>query len=194
MFTGIISHFGKITNKKNNRIKIQPEKEVLKHLSNGTSIAVNGICFTVLNTTDIDFEVDFMPETEERTNVKYLKIEDLVNLELPATPTTFLSGSIIQGHIDTTAKLKKVEERGNSKILYFAIPVSFSKYIVEKGAIAVNGISLTVISAGSDYFTIGIIPFTWEKTNLKNLRIGDYVNIEVDIIGKYLEKLLEERE
>lgn len=191
MFTGIINHLGKVKNKLEKKLVIECSNDLFTKLSEGASITVDGICLTVVKTDKNSFEIDFMPETASRTNIKYLEASDLVNLELPATPTTLLSGHVVQGHIDGVAKLESITQEGNSYVLKFLIPKSLSKYIVEKGSIAVNGISLTVIEVVKNHFTVGIIPHTWEKTMLHKLKIGNFVNIEVDILAKYLEKLLQ---
>ncbi len=190
MFTGIITNLGKVTSKSKNKLIIKTDQVFIGKLSKGTSIAIDGICLTVVDLMKNSFSIDFMPETEEKTNIKYLKISDLVNLELPATADSFLSGHIVQGHVDEVAKLETITEEGNSYILKFSIPKDLSKYIVEKGSIAVNGISLTVIDIGDNFFTVGIIPHTWNKTMLHTIKSGNYVNIEVDILAKYLEKLI----
>lgn len=190
MFTGIISHLGTVKAKSESRLLVECSKDVINKLSMGASIAVNGICLTVVRLDKVSFAIDFMPETATKTNIEYLKVNELVNLELPATPDTFLAGHIVQGHVDGLAKLISIKEEGNSRILKFSIPSSFSKYIVDKGSIALNGISLTVIKSAKNYFTFGIILHTWEKTMLHQITIGDFVNIEVDILAKYLEKLI----
>ena len=190
MFTGIISNLGKVTSKSKNKLIIKTDQVFIGKLSKGTSIAVDGICLTAVDLREDSFSIDFMPETEEKTNIKYLETSDLVNLELPATAMSFLSGHIVQGHIDNVAKLETIAQEGNSYILKFLIPKDLSKYIVEKGSVAVNGISLTVIDIGDKFFTVGIIPHTWDKTMLHTIKSGDYVNIEVDILTKYLEKLI----
>jgi len=193
MFTGIITHLGEIKNKSENRLNIKTDKDLIAKLSIGTSIAVDGICLTVIRFSKDSFWLDFMPETEDKTNIKYLKVGNLVNLELPATPTSFLSGHITEGHIDGVAKLEDIKRRGNSRMLKFSIPYHLSKYIVSKGSIAVNGISLTVIRVESDSFTVGLIPHSWTNTMLHTLKTGDFVNIEVDILAKYLENLFKKR-
>lgn len=190
MFTGIINYLGKIENKSKGGLIIKTKKSLITKLKKGTSIAVDGICFTVLNRSGKIFEVDFMTETYDRTNIRYLKKDDSVNLELPVTTGSFLSGSISQGHIDGISKIISIKEKGNSKIFKFSIPVSLSKYIVNKGPITINGVSLTVIDSQKNYFTVGIIPYTFKNTNFHTLKIGSYVNIEVDIIGKYAEKMI----
>lgn len=190
MFTGIITNLGKISKKGANKLSIKANKKLVRKLSDGLSIAVNGICLTVISKSEMEFSIDFIPETEAKTNIKYLKVGDLVNLELPATYESFLSGHIVQGHVDGVGKLDYIKKQGNSHILKFSIPKSLSKYIVSKGSIAVNGISLTVIEASKDFFTVGIVPYTWTKTMLRTLQLGDYINIEVDILAKYLEKIM----
>lgn len=190
MFTGIITHLGKISSKSENSLTIKTDKKLINSLSKGTSIAVNGICLTAVNLTDDSFSINYMPETEKKTNIKGLEKENLVNLELPATAESLLSGHIVQGHIDAVAKLEAITREGNSHILKFLLPKDLSKYIVKKGSIAVNGISLTVINVGDNFFTVGIIPYTWQKTMLHTIKLGDSFNIEVDILAKYLEKLM----
>lgn len=182
MFTGIITHLGKISAKSNQSLKITANKSFLSKIKKGDSIAVNGICLTAVNLGKDYFQVDVMPETKNKTNVKYLKIADLVNLELPATPTSFLSGHIVQGHIDGIGQVTKI----NSHIATVAIPKNISRYLVKKGSIAINGISLTIINTTKDSFTVGLIPFTWNNTMLHAIQKGDFVNIEVDILAKYL--------
>lgn len=194
MFSGIITNLGKVLEIKDSRLRVQTEKEFISKLDKGLSVSVDGICLTVAKITSDSFTVDFMPETEAKTNLKYLKVDDLVNLELPVTSRSFLSGHIIQGHIDGVAKLENIRKDNNSYIIKLSVSPLLSKYIAEKGSIALNGISLTVIKAGNDYFTVGIIPHTWENTNLQNIKLRDFVNIEVDILAKYLERLLEKND
>lgn len=193
MFTGIITNLGKISKKEATKLSIKTNKELVEKLALGLSIAVDGICLTVVKFSKDSFWLDFMPETEAKTNIKYLKAGDLVNLELPATTNTLFAGHIILGHVDGVSQLKTVTKRGNSRILKFSLPQNLSRYLVTKGSIAINGISLTVIEVGKNSFTVGIIPYTWNNTMLAHLKIGDFINIEVDILAKYLEKLLKDR-
>ncbi len=190
MFTGIITHSGKIKEKTTNRLIIEVNDDFQKKLTSGMSVAVNGICLTVVSYDERSFTIDFMPETAKRTNIQYLQKGKLVNLELPATSETFLAGHIVQGHIDAIGKITEIDKQENSYIFTFEIPENISKYIVEKGSIAVNGISLTVIEITDEYFTVGIIPHTWKNTTLHTATIGDFVNLEVDVLAKYLEKLI----
>ena len=190
MFTGIITHLGKIVTATGSNLIIETDKELIHGLSKGGSVAVNGICLTVVSLIGNSFSIDFIPETAKKTNIKYWQIGNIVNLEVPATANSLLSGHIIQGHIDTVAKLVTMAKEGNSHILKFAVSKALTKYIVEKGSIAINGISLTVIKAGKDFFTVGIIPRTWDKTMLHIIKLGDFFNIEVDILAKYVEKMI----
>lgn len=190
VFTGIISNLGKLTKKEEAVFTFSIDKSFCKKMKDGTSIAINGVCLTVLKTTKKSFSVEIMPETEKKTALGQLKTADIVNLELPVTPQSLLSGHIVQGHIDGVAKLTSITKQDNSRLIKFSVPLSLSKYIAEKGSIAVNGISLTIIEAGKKYFTVGIIPYTWDNTMLKTIEAGNFVNIEVDILAKYLEKLL----
>jgi riboflavin synthase len=190
MFTGIITHLGKLKDSKNNRLTFTTDKSLTQNLTPGASIAINGICLTIEKIpTQFSFSVTVMPETLKRTNIGSLQKNSLVNLELPMTPANFLAGHIVQGHIDGTGIIKDIKSEGNSRLIKISIDQILSKYIVDKGSIAVNGISLTVIQAKNTYFTIGIIPYTWEKTMLHKSKIGDTVNIETDILAKYLQKI-----
>lgn len=190
VFTGIISHLGKLTRKDGSVFTFNADRGFCKEIKKGISISVNGVCLTALRQpTGNSFLVEVMPETSKKTTLENLQKDNLVNLELPATPQTYLSGHIVQGHIDGISKLLDIKIQGNSRILKFSAS-SFTKYLVPKGSVAINGISLTIIDAEKNYFTIGIIPFTWENTMLHTLKTGDFVNIEVDILIKYLEKII----
>jgi riboflavin synthase len=191
MFTGIITDLGKVIQKTDGRLRIQIEESFSQKLSDGMSVSVNGICLTVVAFDTNSFSIDFMPETSTRTTINYLQANDLVNLELPATPTTFLAGHIVQGHVDAVGKITSIEEVENSRVFTIQFASDLGKYIVEKGSITVNGISLTVIAIGEDRFTIGIIPHTWDKTMLHETQVGDHVNLEADVLAKYLEKLIQ---
>lgn len=156
----------------------------------GTSIAINGVCLTISSKpTSRTFSVEAIPETLNKTMLGNLKADDLVNLELPLTPMDFISGHIVQGHVDGMAKLTGITERNNSHILKFHINHNLSSNIVEKGPISVNGIALTIIKTGKNFFTVGIIPYTWRSTMLNTIKKNDSVNIEIDILAKYVEKL-----
>jgi len=194
MFTGIISCLGKFKKDKESIYTFSAPKTFCESLKKGTSIAINGVCLTVTSKSHAEsFSVEIMPETSKRTMFSKLKNDDLVNLELPVTVNTLLSGHIVQGHVDGVGTIREIKKVGNSKIFkieFIEFPKKLGKYVVEKGSITVNGISLTVIEVGKDYFTVGIIPYTWKHTMLHKARIGNLVNIEVDILAKYLEKIL----
>jgi len=190
MFTGIITHLGTVTKKTNTRLTVATETQLVKLLTKGMSISVDGICLTVVSSKKDSFSIDFMPETAKKSNINSLEAGSEVNLELPATPTTLLAGHIVQGHVDAVGKITSIKPAGNSHIFAITIPKELSKYIVDKGSISVNGISLTVISITDNHFTIGIIPHTWEHTMLRSAKEGDHVNIEVDAIAKHIEKLV----
>lgn len=191
MFTGIINHLGKLKNKKESVFTFSADKSFCKKLNKGDSIAVNGACLTVLvKPAKNSFAIEVIPETLNKTMLGYLKINNPVNLELPVTANTLLSGHIVSGHIDGVVKLLKIKPENNSQILKFSLPPALTKYIVEKGSITINGISLTVTTVTSKSFTVGIIPFTRKNTMLSSIKIGDLVNVEVDILAKYIENFL----
>ena len=191
MFTGIVTHVGHVKEKTIGKLVISTPTDLYSQLTLGMSIAVDGICLTVTHLQKPnEFSIDFMPETENKTNIRYLQKKSLVNLELPVTPETLLAGHIMQGHVDGAAQIQKIEKQENSRLLTFSFDPKFMKYVAEKGSIALNGISLTVISVGKDFFTVGIIPHTWNVTMLHETKVGDFVNVEVDVLAKYLEKLM----
>ena len=189
MFTGIINNLGKIAEISETKLTVATDADFVDELDAGASVAIDGICLTVVDRDKNSFAVDVMPETVNRTNLKYLKKNDPVNLEMPAMPESFLAGHIVQGHVDGVARLESMADDGNSRTLNFSIPETLSKYIVEKGSIAINGVSLTVIEAGDNHFTVGIIPHTWAATMFHTFKTGDFANIEVDVLAKYVERL-----
>lgn len=191
MFTGIITHLGKLTKKEAAVFTFQAGRDFCRKIKKGESVAINGVCLTTLNKPAGNyFSIEVMPETLDKTAMGQIKMGDSVNLELPTTPTSLLSGHLVQGHVDDISKLLAIKTQSNSRILKLSTSPSLTRYIAEKCSIAINGISLTVIEASKNYFTVGIIPFTWNNTMLKTIKIGDFINIEVDILAKYLEKLL----
>jgi riboflavin synthase len=193
MFTGIITHLGTVKKKTNTDLTIATDKTLLKKLKNGTSIAVDGICLTVVAKDTSSFSINFMPETAKKTNIQYLDTGTEVNLELPATIDTLFSGHIVQGHVDSVGIIKSIHKDGNSLIFAITIPKLLTKYLVEKGSICINGISLTIIALSSDEFTVGIIPHTLEHTMLRVAIVGNVVNIEVDTLAKYVEKIVKSK-
>ncbi len=190
MFTGIIEETGKITDiKKTNggrRIAIQTSL----NLEVGRSISVNGACLTVEKTEEKKFRSFLSNETLEKTHFSSIKKGDIVNLERALSAQGRFEGHIVQGHVDTTTKITEIKKDGNSWIYSFELPEKHSKYIVEKGSIAIEGISLTIASIYNKKFDISIIPETYKITNLSNKNEKDPVNIEIDIIAKYIENLI----
>lgn len=189
MFTGITIHIGKLKRIHNNTLTFSAPKKLCSKLITGTSIAIDGVCLTIVDKPlTMTFSVELMPETKRKTTLNRLGVGDMVNLELPATPKTFLSGHIVQGHIDGVGKITAIREDTNSHVLTIKTPPNLARFIVSKGSITVNGVSLTVINAKKTSFTVGIIPYTWSHTTFHTLRVGDTVNAEVDILAKYAKK------
>lgn len=190
MFSGIISHIGTFRQKKEGTFVFSARASLVKQIKKGTSVAVNGTCLTVEHVEDNKmFSVAVVPETIKKTMLDTLEKNEAVNLELPATPNTFLSGHIVLGHVDTVGKIKKIEQDKQSRIVTISFPRKFSRYIVEKGSIAVNGVSLTIIYSKENSFSVGIIPYTWTHTMFHTLSVNRQVNIEIDILAKHIEKL-----
>ncbi|TSC86585.1 MAG: riboflavin synthase [Parcubacteria group bacterium Gr01-1014_8] len=193
MFTGIITHTGTISRTSPSKIAIRADRDFVQKLGYGTSVSVGGVCLTVISKNSDSFSADIMPETARRTTLGSLHRGDLVNLEHPATPLSFLSGHIVQGHIDGIGTLRQIRAHKMGWIVSIASPAALLRYIVAKGSIAVNGISLTVIGRGRSYFTVGIIPHTWKTTTFHELAQGSSVNIEVDVLAKYVETFVRDR-
>ena len=193
MFTGIIEELGSVRSieerGENARIVIAA-KMVTEGTNHGDSIAVNGVCLTALDIHDDSFAADVSRETLQRSTLGSLKPGTPVNLERAVTPATRLGGHMVQGHVDARGEFIGVDSHGESWTLRIAYPPEIARYLVFKGSVAVEGISLTIANLTDDYFEIAIIPKTWEVTNLSHLKPGDGVNLEVDVIGKYVERLL----
>ncbi|MCA1577869.1 MAG: riboflavin synthase [Acidobacteria bacterium] len=193
MFTGIIEELGSVRSieerGENARIVIDA-RIVTEGTNHGDSIAVNGVCLTALDIHDGSFAADVSRETLQRSTLGSLKPGTRVNLERAVTPQTRLGGHMVQGHVDARGAFVSVEDHGESWTVRFAFPPDIARYLVFKGSVAVEGISLTVANLAEDYFEVAIIPKTWEVTNLSQLKPGDGVNLEVDVIGKYVERLL----
>jgi len=188
MFTGIVQEVGSIVSVGAGKLTAAAG-EVLKALQIGGSMAVNGICLTVTSFDDKSFSVDVMPETLKRTNLGLLHPGDKVNLERPLAFNGEIGGHIVQGHIDDTGKVVLVAKEGEAVLMRFQAKPEIMRYIVPKGFIAVDGTSLTVTTKEKDTFGISIVGFTRQNTILAGRKPGDIVNLEVDIIGKYVESL-----
>ena len=193
MFTGIIEELGSVRSfeerGENARIVIGANI-VTEGTNHGDSIAVNGVCLTALDIKPDSFAADVSRETLQRSTLGRLRPGAPVNLERAVTPATRLGGHIVQGHVDARGQFSSVEDLGESWTVRINYPKEIGRYLVFKGSVAVEGISLTIAALTEDFFEIAIIPKTWEVTNLSQLKPGDDVNLEVDVIGKYVEKLL----
>lgn len=190
MFTGIIQDVGQVKQIDKhqetfslaiilNKLKNQPIKL-------GDSIAINGTCLTVVELIADGFKVEAMPETFRRTNLGQLRAGDFVNIEPALSVQDKLDGHFVLGHVDTTAVLKNIQSDQNSQVLTFTIAPQYRKYIVEKGSVAIDGVSLTVSDTDEQTFSVSLIPYTLQETILGRLQVNDQVNIETDILGKYI--------
>jgi riboflavin synthase len=193
MFTGIIEEIGVVTEfrqGKNDALVVVECQKVLEDSKLGDSIAINGVCQTVIDLKQNSFSAQVSNETLKVTTFSNLKTGEKVNLERALTLASRLGGHMVTGHIDDRAKVLKIEKHSDFYTLTFKVEKELTKYIVNKGSICINGISLTVAKIVSDEVEIAIIPHTFENTNLKAIKAGDYVNMEVDILAKYVEKNL----
>lgn len=191
MFTGIIETVGEVVNlhREAGNLFITMNSAIGNELTVDQSVAHNGVCLTVIKTHQTQHVVTAIEETLSKTNLGNLHVGDLVNLERCLQMGGRLDGHIVQGHVDGKAKLLSVLEQNGSYVLTFEIDVVFRNLIVEKGSICLNGISLTLINVTDNTFAVAIIPYTWEHTNIQTLKIGDEVNVEFDIIGKYVNRM-----
>ena len=192
MFSGIVLSVGTIGEyiQKNEGAVLVVNTD-LSGFEDGESIAVNGVCLTVVDSTETTFKLDLSTETLSRTNFKNAKKGDRINLERSLTPSTKISGHFVSGHIDQVGEIVDIEEKPGEVLFRFSHPAKLSPFIMEKGSIAIDGISLTVFDCKDNRFTVSIIPFTLSHTNLSSRKIGDLINIECDMIGKYVFKACE---
>ncbi len=165
--------------------------KVTGDLKLGDSIAVNGACLTAVSCGRSEFSVDLTPETMRRTSLGQLSVGRPVNLERALLASDRMGGHIVQGHVDGTGRVMSTKPEGDSIIFRIRVPKRLNRYIVEKGFVAVDGISLTVVKRGASSFTLAVIPYTLNNTNLASLSVGDRVNLEADILAKYIESLLD---
>ena len=194
MFTGLIKELAtvKILQKQRNSYKLTINSEIItKNLKIGESIAVSGVCLTVVDFSSKEFTVDVMPETSKSTIIDDLKSGDKVNLEKTLTLKDGLDGHIVSGHVDSIGVITKKTVDEIAQIFHISTKSSAMKYIIKKGSICVDGISLTVVSVANNSFVVSLIPHTAKMTTLGYKNVGDKVNLETDIIGKYVERLLE---
>src|ERR671914_2070017 len=183
MFTGIIEELGRVRSveRRGEGVRLTVEaRAVAEGTRDGDSIAVNGVCLTALDVGRDSFAADGSRETLQRSTLGNLRAGSVVNLERAVTPSTRLGGHIVQGHVDARGRFLSAEEHGGSWTVRIAHPAEVARYLVFKGSVAVEGISLTIAGLTDDHFEIAIIPKTWEMTNLSHLKTGDGVNLEVD--------------
>jgi len=193
MFTGIVEELGTVQQVEDQgdavRLTIRA-RTVLDDVRPGDSIAVNGCCLTVVDTTAETWTADVMQETLDQTSLRGAQAGDPVNLERAVTPTTRLGGHIVQGHVDGAGEILSRTPSDHWEVVEISMPPTLAKYVVDKGSITVDGVSLTVVAASEDRFTVSLIPETLARTTLGRRRPGDRVNLETDVIARHVEKLV----
>ncbi len=192
MFTGIIETLGKVTKleKDGSNLHITINADITKELKIDQSIAHNGVCLTVVDIIENNYVVTAIEETLLKTNLNKLKLGDSVNLERAMILGSRLDGHIVQGHVDQIATCTSINEKDGSWFFSFEYDITTGNPTIEKGSITIDGTSLTVVNSGSNSFSVAIIPYTYENTRFNTYRIGTVVNLEFDVIGKYVAKLL----
>ena len=193
MFTGLIEELGRVRSveRRGEGVRMTVEARVVTAgTQEGDSVAVNGVCLTALEVRADSFAADGSRETLQRSTLGSLRAGSVVNLERAVTPSTRLGGHIVQGHVDARGRFLSAEEHGGSWTVRIGFPPEVARYLVFKGSVAVEGISLTVAALAEEHFEVAVIPKTWGVTNFSTLRPGDPVNLEADIIAKYVERIL----
>lgn len=196
MFTGLVEELGTVEsltgNDQASQLVIRAQR-VLEGVQLGDSIAVNGICLTVTSFTQRHFQVDVMPETMKKTSLRHLRAGQRVNLERAMRLGDRFGGHIVSGHVDGTGTIVSRQPHANAVLFTIEASAKLLKYVIERGSICVDGISLTVVEAADTHFSVSVIPHTLAQTSLQDRRAGDQVNLETDVIGKYVERLLGDR-
>ena len=194
MFTGLIEETGILLNKKAAgdayQLTVKAGK-VMDDLNIGSSICVNGVCLTVVEKTRDSFTVDAIEETLKKTNLGKINAGDRINLERPLKADARLGGHFVLGHVDITGVVKSIEELSNSHFITIEFPEEFKHYLVYVGSVAIDGVSMTVARLEGNLFSVGVIPHTWKETVFSSKKIGDTVNLEFDVLGKYVERIME---
>ena len=191
MFTGIIETLGSITNvvKEQENLHLTIKSTITHELKIDQSVAHNGVCLTVVAINNDEYTVTAIKETLDKTNIGFLKTNDIVNLERAMKLGDRLDGHIVQGHVDETGVCTNIKDENGSTVYTFEYNSDKNNVTIEKGSITINGVSLTVVNSTKNGFYVAIIPYTWENTTFKKLQIGDTVNLEFDVIGKYVARL-----
>jgi riboflavin synthase len=193
MFTGIIEHVGKVSGieraDEHVNLTVRAEEWVLSDVVLGDSLSINGACLTVIGVSGTTATFNIVYETMRKTSLGHLAEGDAVNIERAMPANGRFNGHIVQGHVDATGSIASIRQLDNSYVIYIDVPKDLMRYIVRKGSICVDGISLTVVDAEDKTFSVSIIPHTWEHTNLSEKIAGDPVNIETDVIAKYVERM-----
>lgn len=192
MFTGIIEEIGKVVSikKENGNIHFSIKSNITSELKIDQSVSHNGVCLTVVDINKSIYTVTAIDETLSKTNLGNLNVGDKVNLERAMKLGDRLDGHIVQGHIDQTGRCVNIEQVDGSWIFTFEYNSKLNNITIEKGSITVNGVSLTVVNSKTNSFSVAIIPYTFENTNFNSLRVNDIVNLEFDVVGKYVSRLL----
>ena len=197
MFTGLVEEIGKLENKISEglgyRLIISASK-VLDDLEIGSSISVNGTCLTVVKLEKNTFSVEAIEETLKKTNLGELKTGGKVNLERSLKVDARLGGHFVLGHVDTTGEILDVKELSNSHFVKISFPEKFRQYLIYVGSVAIDGVSMTVAELSGNTFSVGVIPHTWEETIFSTRKTGDMVNLEFDVLGKYVERIMNEKD
>jgi riboflavin synthase len=193
MFTGLVEATGAVRLVERDRgdARLSVATPLAAELRPGASVAVNGVCLTAAHVDAEGFEADVMGETLRRSSLARLAAGDEVNVELPLRAGDRLGGHVVQGHVDGVGTIESIDEEGFARLVRIAAPPELLRYVVEKGSIAVDGVSLTVVDVHGDGFAVSLIPETLERTTLGSARSGQVVNLEVDVLAKYVEKLLD---
>ncbi len=192
MFTGLVSDLGRITGARRSAdgVRLTVDSELASELGAGDSVAVNGVCLTAVAVGDGSFEADVMNETLQRSSLREASAGTMVNLELPLRASDRLGGHVVQGHVDGVGTVQDVTDDGFARRVRISATEDVLRYVVEKGSVAVDGVSLTVADCDDASFTVSLIPETLQRTNLQQARAGTRVNLEVDVLAKYVEKLV----
>lgn len=195
MFTGIIEEVGVISNleKEGDNLHISVEAQMTNELKIDQSVSHNGVCLTVVDISDTSYKVTAIKETLQKTNLSDFKVGGKVNLERGMKMDARLDGHIVQGHVDQTGICKDIKEENGSFMFSFEYDDSLNNFTIEKGSITINGVSLTVVNSQRNRFSVAIIPYTYEHTTFNELEKGSVVNLEFDVIGKYVSRLMELR-